>query len=238
MTTDLETQLRQMMHSVAAAMVIPPAPRLGPAPRRIRHRLGRRLTAIIAAGGLGAIGVGAAAASGAFDEHAKTAFGGNDEVDLSRAVQIAAMTGPAGTTIRAFEAPARHGYSCIAFTMTGDPSYSGEQLGGGCSTEIPDGPSTADKQSGTSLDQIQLSVGGRPIIGVFAIPAFSATSAYVEASNERHPLIVSYGYIVGWLRECDYVNGTLIARNAAGEVVIHQEHFGATPYGLEGCPGD
>jgi hypothetical protein len=226
------------MDAVAESTTIPRVPRPDLAPRRTRHRLGRHLTAVIAAGGIAVIGVGAAAASGAFDENSKIAFGGNDEVDLSRAVQIAAMRGPAATRIRAFEAPATRGYSCIAFTITGDPSYSGEQLGGGCSTQLPDGPSSAANQGGVSLDQIELSVGGKPMIAVFAIPAFSATSAYVEASDERHPLEVSYGYVVGWLRECDYVSGTLVAHNAAGELVMHEEHFGATPDGLEGCRTD
>jgi hypothetical protein len=40
---------------------------------------------------------------------------------------------------------------------------------------------------------------------------------------------------VGWLRECDYVNSTLVTRDSKGDVLMRKTHFGTTPGGGAGC---
>jgi hypothetical protein len=226
--TDLEARLRQTMQSVADTTTIPPAPVAAAAAKKpsLRHRLGRRITALIAAGGIGVIGVGAAAASGAFSHQANVAFHGAD-VDLTRAVQIAAMRGPAGTTIRAFEAPSHHGQGCIAFTIAGDPAYPEHQLTASCGPDIPNGPSTSSHQAGITYSDLQLSVGDKPTIAVFAIPGGPVVkTAYVAIAGTRHAVDVAYGYIVGWLGQCDFENATLVGLDQDGQTVLRETHLG------------
>jgi hypothetical protein len=218
MTPDLEARIRHTMRVVAETTAIPAAPLVGEVGQARRHRLRSRLAAVIAAGGIAAIGVGAAAAGGVLTPGADKAFGDWQDINPREAILLAELPGPYGTEVAAYEAPNHsNGETCIAYALHGDPAYRGQgSIGGQCSKLFE-----ADHAFGRSGGwNSQIEYPGRPNFSVFALSAGpDAVTADLTYDGVAHPVAVGHGYLVGWAPDAKWASATLTAYDANGAVV-------------------
>ncbi|HVT22473.1 MAG TPA: hypothetical protein VHE57_13915 [Mycobacteriales bacterium] len=225
--TGIETRLRQTMQTVADATAIPPVPRDVAISAR-KPRVGKRIVALIAVGGLGVIGVGAAAADGVLSPGADRAFSEWKDINPREAILLAEVPGPYGTRIAAFEAPDHtNGETCIAYELEGDPAFRTSQgsIGGQCS-KLSEGDDGLGRSGGFN-DQIEFP--GRPTFAVFAFSAGpDAVSADLSYDGARHPVAVGNGYLVGWAPDFAWATSTLTAYDATGAVVGVIRNVGST----------
>lgn len=226
MSNDLESHLRQTMYAVADTTTIPPAPHPTVTKARMRDRFGRRITALIAVGGMSVIGVGAAAATGVLTPGAKAAFNGWEGINPRDAILVASLPGPDGTVVAAYEAPNhRNGQTCIAFALHRDPAYRGEgNVGGECSNVSDNDHGLG--ASGGSLSQIEFPA--QPDFAIFVFSAGNATSAELDYDGATHAIAVGNGYVVGWAPDAAWPTATLIARDGTGSEIGEIRNAGST----------
>jgi hypothetical protein len=222
-TDTIEEHLTRAMQSVADTTAIPPMPQPdSTAVGAHRRNLGRRLTALIAAGGIGVIGVGAATATGVLSHRAKQAFSGWEDINPRDAVLVAKLPGPAGTVVAAYEAPNHsNGQTCIAYLVLHDRSYRGHGVGGECSDRRGDGFA----MDGGTVSQIELP--GSQDIAVFALSAGRSATATVRYGGQAHPVAVGRGFMVGWVPQSAWGTATLTGRDAAGHTVGELHDLGS-----------
>jgi hypothetical protein len=220
MTADLDERIRVTLSAVAEQTAVPKPPTAA-APNGSGSRRSRRWrigVGSLIVGSASVVCVGAAAASGVFSHGASVAFSDEPGVNPADAILVASLPGPADTTIKVYAAPAAHDNQCESFVLTGDPSWAGYSVGGGCTSTkaLPDG----SVEGGSSLSDIRLSVGDRATIAMYAYRNPDATSAQVVDGDGRvWPVVVDHGYLAGWLPEASFRTGYLTARNAAGSIV-------------------
>jgi hypothetical protein len=226
MTTDLESRLAGTMQAVAESTRIPTVPRRATARKPLRGRFGRWVVAVIAAGGIAVIGLGAAAAGGVFSPGAERTFGGWQNINPQDAFLVAQLPGPYGTEIDVYQArDHRHAETCIGFLLRHDPAFRSSKgaLGGACADW-----SAHDRefgQSGGGLRHIEFP--GKEDFSISAWSAGTAVSGDLIYAGKSHPVAAGNGYLLAWARDSDWRTATLIGRDANGNEVGEIRNLGA-----------